>query len=111
MLVGSDYTVGLQGVGPVTALEIIAEFATNRIEEIGDPEELMIPLKRFRQWWQSKEMTNLRRKRLKNSLKELNFHEGSSRQVWAQLQCFKIFWLFSQDFLVKLLLTHTCTPK
>jgi 5'-3' exonuclease len=76
MLVGSDYTIGLQGVGPVTALEIIAEFATNRIEEIGDPEELVIPLKRFRQWWQSKEMTNIRRRRLKNSLKELHFHEG-----------------------------------
>jgi len=76
MLVGSDYTVGLQGVGPVTALEIIAEFSSNWQQEIGDPEELVQPLKKFREWWQSKEITNMRKKKLTNILKNLNFHEG-----------------------------------
>lgn len=30
LLVGSDYTVGLQGVGPVTAMEILAAFPPSK---------------------------------------------------------------------------------
>merc|ERR1719237_280348 len=41
MLTGSDYTMGIQDVGPVTALEVLAEF----------PGENLAPLNDFKTWW------------------------------------------------------------
>ena len=41
MLTGSDYTMGIQDVGPVTALEVLAEF----------PGENLTPLNDFKTWW------------------------------------------------------------
>ncbi|KAF8468919.1 hypothetical protein BDZ91DRAFT_721388 [Kalaharituber pfeilii] len=46
-LLGSDYTDGLPGVGPVTALELLTEFSA----EGGQDEEPCAPLRRFREWW------------------------------------------------------------
>ncbi len=40
LLTGSDYTEGIQGVGPVCALEILAEFPSDGLEA----------LERFRDW-------------------------------------------------------------
>lgn len=40
LLTGSDYTEGIQGVGPVCALEILAEFPCDGIES----------LENFRDW-------------------------------------------------------------
>lgn len=45
-LLGSDYTEGIPGVGPVTAVEIISEF------EGGDG------LERFREWWEEVQIHN-----------------------------------------------------
>ncbi|PIK46630.1 putative DNA repair protein [Apostichopus japonicus] len=42
LLMGSDYTIGIQGVGFVTALEIMSEFSGDGIEG----------LERFRKWWE-----------------------------------------------------------
>jgi DNA excision repair protein ERCC-5 len=41
ILTGSDYTDGIESVGPVTALEILAEFSGVGLD----------PLKQFRAWW------------------------------------------------------------
>ena len=42
LLTGSDYTEGITDVGPVTAMEILAEFPGNGIEQLVD----------FKRWWQ-----------------------------------------------------------
>ncbi|GFS17107.1 DNA repair protein complementing XP-G cells-like protein [Elysia marginata] len=47
LLCGSDYTEGLQGVGPVRALEIMAEFPGTGLEG----------LYKFRQWWDKAKKT------------------------------------------------------
>ena len=41
-MTGSDYTDGIESVGPVTALEILADFPGNGLE----------PLRYFRDWWE-----------------------------------------------------------
>lgn len=41
LLTGSDYTEGIEGVGPVTAMEIISEF----------PGEGIDALEKFKEWW------------------------------------------------------------
>lgn len=41
LLTGSDYTEGIEGVGPVTAMEIISEF----------PGEGIDALQKFKEWW------------------------------------------------------------
>lgn len=48
-LLGSDYTDGIPGVGPVAAMEILAEFSKPGDEE----ESLLAPLRRFRSWYES----------------------------------------------------------
>ena len=47
-LLGSDYTDGLPGVGPVTALELLTEFSSEGVSG----EEPVAPLRRFREWWE-----------------------------------------------------------
>lgn len=46
-LVGSDYTDGLSGVGPVTAMEILANFVRGEATETNNLAELT----RFKEWW------------------------------------------------------------
>ncbi|KAI7898658.1 uncharacterized protein BX663DRAFT_442633 [Cokeromyces recurvatus] len=48
-LLGSDYTEGIPGVGPVAAMEILAEFSGSQDEE----EKLELPLQRFKDWYNS----------------------------------------------------------
>ncbi|CAO3645640.1 unnamed protein product [Mucor fragilis] len=53
-LLGSDYTEGIPGVGPVAAMEILSEFSeTKQDENDNDDEEepLESPLKRFKEWY------------------------------------------------------------
>ncbi|KAI5809845.1 DNA-repair protein rad13 [Peziza echinospora] len=52
-LLGSDYTEGLPGIGPVLALELLTEFAEppSPSEEDHDDSSPSSPLRRFRDWW------------------------------------------------------------
>ncbi|UYV61111.1 ERCC5 [Cordylochernes scorpioides] len=44
LLTGSDYTTGIEGIGPVTAMEVLSEFSGG---------EGIQPLMEFRKWWQA----------------------------------------------------------
>ncbi|KAI9323467.1 hypothetical protein BX666DRAFT_1837298, partial [Dichotomocladium elegans] len=56
-LLGSDYTDGIPGVGPVAAMEVLAEFTHE------DDKAVEAPLKRFREWYESGEdATSFQRK-------------------------------------------------
>lgn len=76
MLVGSDYTTGIHGVGPVTGLEILATF--NTPEDCTDESIAVIScLRKFREWFingknvHSTEIINLKKK-----LKGVELSEG-----------------------------------
>ena len=50
-LLGSDYTEGIPGVGPVAAMEILSEFSEIKEEDEEKEEPLEAPLKRFKDWY------------------------------------------------------------
>nr|XP_022914076.1 DNA repair protein complementing XP-G cells homolog isoform X1 [Onthophagus taurus]XP_022914077.1 DNA repair protein complementing XP-G cells homolog isoform X1 [Onthophagus taurus] len=69
LLVGSDYTTGVQGVGPVTALEILAHFPFKKQDKIDLQNELVTGLREFKRWIKGEYNTKGRatlRKKLKN---------------------------------------------
>lgn len=69
LLVGSDYTVGLTGIGPVTALEILAAFPSE-----GD--DLLQGLTNFCWWMKSGRVAGPGRTTLRNKLQNLEVHKG-----------------------------------
>ncbi|OWR49278.1 mutagen-sensitive protein 201 [Danaus plexippus plexippus] len=74
LLVGSDYTVGVTGVGPVTALEILASFPFNKKKTIAedakftDYQEIVAGLQDFKKWVKAGRRTDnvSLKKKLKN---------------------------------------------
>lgn len=72
MLVGSDYTPGIVGVGPVTALEILAAFPTGS----GD-DNILKGLRRFQDWWNGGMTEGSGKTSLKNKLKDIQILEGT----------------------------------
>lgn len=80
MLVGSDYTVGLSGIGPVTAMEILAYFKKNlstssssSSSENTTVTEVTSTLQDFKEWWK----TNRNKKvPLAKKLKDIVISEG-----------------------------------
>ena len=71
LLVGSDYTPGILGVGPVTALEILAAFPT------GSGDTILRGLQRFQDWWSGGMTEDSGKTSLKNKLKDIQIFEGT----------------------------------
>uniref|UniRef100_A0A1Q3F4H8 Putative dna repair protein complementing xp-g cells n=1 Tax=Culex tarsalis TaxID=7177 RepID=A0A1Q3F4H8_CULTA len=90
MLVGSDYTTGISGIGAVTALEVLASFPPTPEKE-GETTEMMSllsGLRKFRDWWNHGRNNSVgTRITLKSKLKNIEFTEGfpSSAIVEAYL--------------------------
>ncbi|KAI7880598.1 PIN domain-like protein, partial [Lichtheimia hyalospora FSU 10163] len=66
-LLGSDYTDGIPGIGPVAAIEILAEFSRDEDKDIIDP------LRRFREWYESGHDNNDFQKKLRKKHKVIDF--------------------------------------
>ncbi|KAI8983822.1 hypothetical protein BDB01DRAFT_117211 [Pilobolus umbonatus] len=64
-LLGSDYTEGIAGVGPVTAMEILAEFSE------GAEDSVEGPLRAFRDWYNSGMDTTEFQRRFRSRHKDL----------------------------------------
>nr|CAD7268531.1 unnamed protein product [Timema shepardi] len=72
LLVGSDYTVGLRGVGPVTALEILAAFPP------ADSEDILAGLHMFRDWLKGGEMIATQ---LRHKLRNVSLDDGELSSI------------------------------
>lgn len=83
LLVGSDYTVGLTGVGPVTALEILSTFPVSRPDS-RDAHELLVSLTRFREWCCNRPDTH---SALAKKLRNVDVHEGKHGLQVTVLSC------------------------
>lgn len=71
LLVGSDYTTGLTGIGPVTALEILAAFPSE-----GD--DLLQGLTNFSSWIENGKTAGPGKVNLRTKLQNLQIQKGTS---------------------------------
>lgn len=69
LLVGSDYTTGLPGIGPVTALEILATFPSEN-------ENLLQGLTNFCSWIENGKTAGPGRTSLRNKLQNVKIKKG-----------------------------------
>lgn len=84
LLVGSDYTIGIQGIGPVTALEILSLFPPGKDID----HELLSGLIEFKNWLQGRNTPGPGRTKLRSKLQNINLSDGfpSFNVVQAYLQ-------------------------
>lgn len=87
ILVGNDYTNGIQGIGAVTAMEILSEFTSKTDNDATDETSLLGGLSKFKEWFLNSK-TNFTRKSLRSKLKNIEVTEDfpSRRVVEALLQ-------------------------
>ncbi|XP_044750492.1 DNA excision repair protein ERCC-5 homolog [Coccinella septempunctata] len=77
LLVGSDYTTGLQGVGPVTAMEILANFPPSSTSSFTlSHNQLLMGLNEFKSWFMGGKSVARTKNSLRNKLKNVTFTEG-----------------------------------
>lgn len=69
ILVGSDYTSGIAGIGPVTALEILAAFPS-------DDEDILRGLVKFSTWLKTSKNLSPGKVSLRNKLKNVKLDPG-----------------------------------
>lgn len=72
-MIGSDYSDGIQGVGPVLGLEILSEFSSANEESF----EILV---KFRDWWeeiQTKSADVFSGSKLKEKLRKLKLRPGT----------------------------------
>lgn len=69
LLVGSDYTIGVSGIGPVTGLEILGAFPA-------DEGNLLRGLNNFRYWITSGRSAGPGRAALRTKLKNVRVEKG-----------------------------------
>lgn len=81
LLVGSDYTTGIPGIGPVTALEILAAFPSQ-----GD--NLLQGLISFYSWMQTDKFMDSTKRALRNKLRNINIDKGFPSQAVVQAYLF-----------------------
>ncbi|XP_055920189.1 DNA excision repair protein ERCC-5 homolog [Eupeodes corollae] len=82
LLVGSDYTTGINGIGAVTALEILATFTPKDLAQV-DPSQqtstVLTSLINFREWWKNTKTNTVIgssvRHRLRNKLANIEVYE------------------------------------
>ncbi|XP_043527201.1 DNA excision repair protein ERCC-5 isoform X2 [Frieseomelitta varia] len=77
LLVGSDYTTGLPGIGPVTALEILAAFPSEN-------ENLLQGLTNFCSWIENGKTAGPGKTSLRNKLQNLKIQKGFPSQAVVQ---------------------------
>lgn len=74
MMIGCDYSEGIQGVGPVLGLEILSEFSSASV--LDDFQTLV----KFKEWWdqiQGKAPDLFSGSKLKEKLRKLKLHPGN----------------------------------
>lgn len=77
LLVGSDYTIGVKGVGPVTALEILSTFPHPQASEFDMTQaQLISGLREFKAWFNKGKSSGPGKSALKNKLKNVNISEN-----------------------------------
>lgn len=81
LLVGSDYTVGVSGIGPVTALEILASFPSE-----GD--DLVRGLTKFSSWLKQGRVVGPGKAALRTKLKNVTIDQGFPNQAVVQAYLF-----------------------
>lgn len=96
LLVGSDYTMGVPGVGPVTAMEILASFPFNKKQVLAETSKqvkyakLLDGLKEFKLWVRAGKRTD--NTSLKKKLRNVTLTDDfPSMRVSIELSCRELF--------------------
>lgn len=79
LLVGSDYTTGVDGVGPVTAMEILASFPFNKKQLLNETskqgryQQIVTGMQEFKRWVRAGKRTD--NTSLKNKLRNVTLND------------------------------------